>query len=408
MQGDTKRRMQYNIYVVTLITVLLATVFYSGLSQVNWLVVLFFTALQVFLQESMVSVNERSKISLGMTIVLPMIYLCGATPAVLIVAFKGLYDGLKSRKSWYRTLFNSSQFALSTLLASLSLEYLSVLFGGTGVGVVLAFSGATAVYIFCNIGLICHIASVWRGTSWWTEIKAMVGPGFYSHVSSGFIGILFTLFVMSYGFWGLIAFSALVINLSALLKAAAAVSTERSQREKLERQLVIDEMTGAYNFRYLNNWLSNPAKETIALIFMDIDNFAAFNNTYGHAHGDEVLRQLVGIINQSVRDDDRVIRYGGDEFVVLLKGMNAEGAKRVGKQIMDNLVLLRNPKWAEPITVSWGIAVMPQHTEDKRQLLLFADQAMYWAKESGKNTMQMWSPRGCELAVEGERTTDQL
>ena len=97
------------------------------------------------------------------------------------------------------------------------------------------------------------------------------------------------------------------------------------------------------------------------------------------------------IINQSVRDDDQVIRYGGDEFVVLLKGMDAEGAQHVAGRIMDNLALLKGSRWVEPITVSLGIAAMPEHTDDKRQLLLMADQAMYQAKELGKNNTRNWS-----------------
>ena len=391
LQRDTERQVYYNMYAVIIVTVVLAVALHSGFARGNWLVVLFFAALQVFLEENMVSVNERRHISLRIAVILPTIYLCGATQAMLLSAFKGLYDGVKHRKPWRRTMFNSSQFALSTLLASLTREYLGNVLEMTMFGTVVALAGATTVYIFCNTGLVSRIAAVRRRTSWWIEMRAMMGRSFYTQVSSGFLGVLFTLFIMSYGYWGLVVFSALVVNLSLLLKAAAQVGIERIQRKKLEEELLVDDMTGAYNFRHLNNWLCNPSDEVMAVLFMDIDDFAVFNDTYGHAEGDQILRRLVEIINQSVRDDDQVIRYGGDEFVVLLKGMDAEGAQHVAGRIMDNLALLKGSRWVEPITVSLGIAAMPEHTDDKRQLLLMADQAMYQAKELGKNNTRNWS-----------------
>jgi len=212
----------------------------------------------------------------------------------------------------------------------------------------------------------------------------------FSSWSSGFIGIIFTFFVLRYELLGLLAFSALLIILSWLLQATAEVGAERALRKELEEELIIDEMTGAYNFRHLNNWLSEPSDEAVSLLFMDIDNFAAFNDTYGHAEGDRVLRLLVETIEKSIREGDHVIRYGGDEFVVFLKGMDAEKAKLVAERIMDNLAKLKDPKWKEPITVSLGIAAKPQHSSDKRQLLLFADQAMYNAKNSGKNNVRIY------------------
>lgn len=390
LQRDSKR-VHFNMYVVIVLTIVLGVVFYRGFDKFNWLVALFFTALSIFLKESVVNVDERSDMSLGITVILPMIYLCGATPAMLISASKGIYDGLRYKKSWQRTMFNSAQFALSTLLAGITIEYLTSLWGETGIGGVLAMSVATIVYMFFNKGLVARIGAVRRGIPWRTEMAARLGTGFYSHVTSGFIGILFTFFIMSYGYWGMIVFSALVVNLSTLLKAAADVHVERGQRKKLQEELVIDEMTGAYNFRYLNNWLNDPSQTELALLFMDIDDFAIFNNTYGHAEGDKVLRLLVEKIKESIRSEDQVIRYGGDEFVVFLHGMDAEGARQVADRIMDNLATVSNPRWKEPLTVSLGIAAMPQHARDKRQLLLFADQAMYQAKEFGKNNAKMWN-----------------
>ena len=391
VQSQDSRRVHLNMYAITACAVVLGVVFGDGFDQANWLVMLFFAALAVFLHESSVSVTERSDMSLGITIILPMIFLCGATPAMLISAFKGLFDGIKNKKSWQRTMFNSAQFALSTLLAALTARQVGELLGPGNAGLIGALTAGTVVYIICNKSLVARIGSVRWGTTWVTEMSARLGTAFYSHLISGFIGILFTLFIRSYGTLGLLTFSALVVVLSLLLQAAARVSFEREQREQLEEELILDNMTGAYNFRYLNNWLCEPSDEAVSLLFLDVDDFAILNNTYGHGEGNRVLKTLVETTKSCIRSEDSVIRYGGDEFVVLLRDIGAREAWQIAERIRERLATNKHGKRAVPITVSLGIAAKPEHTRDKRQLLLFADQAMYKAKNTGKDNVQMWS-----------------
>lgn len=390
-EHDNDRRMNQNIYVTTAITFLLGIWFYQGVPAGRWSMIVVLAVLQMYLHGVSVRISERTDISLGTSAVLPMMFFTGTTASMVISVLLGIYDGVRNKKLWRRTMFNSAQLALSTLLGCLSLEYLVAAFGESGLGLAVALFAATCIYIFCNISLVCRMVAIWRGVSWFTQMKVMFRLSFFSSLSSGFIGIVFTYFVLGYGFWGLIAFSILLVNLSGLLKAAAEVSAERIRRQEVEEELMIDTMTGAYNFRYLNDWLSNPSDDELGLLFIDIDNFAMFNDTHGHAEGDRVLGLLVEAIHNSIRAGDQVIRYGGDEFVVFLQNMNAKGAQVVAERIMDNLVAIGNAAWEQPLTVSLGIAVAPDHTRDKRELLLFADQAMYKAKGQGKNQIQMWN-----------------
>lgn len=384
-------RMNRNIYVITVIALLLGIVFFRAIPEGSWPMIIVLSTLQMYLHGVSVRISERTDISLGTSAVLPMMFFTGITSSMIISVLVGIYDGVRNKKQWRRTMFNSAQFALSTLAASLCLQYLLEIFADHRLGFALALTVATIVYVICNISLVCRMVAIWRGVSWFAQMKVMLRVGIFSSISSGFIGIVFTYFVLSYGFWGLVAFSVLLVNLSGLLKAAAEVSAERVRRKEVEEELVIDEMTGAFNFRYLNDWLSDPSHDELGLLFIDVDDFSVFNDTYGHAEGDKVLSLLVETINNSIRGGDQVVRYGGDEFVVFLRNMNAEAAKIVAERIMDNLREIRNPVWDEPLTVSLGIAVTPEHTTDKRELLLFADQAMYRAKGQGKNQIQMWN-----------------
>ncbi len=385
-----EQRMNRYREIVAIVAMILGIIFYSGYRSGSWPYIVVLAVLQIYLHSGSVSIDDRSYISLGTSAILPMILLCGTTPSMLISAFKGIYDGLKNRKAWRRTLFNAGQFALSTLAASLCFNKVSRLAGSTGLGLIVASGAATVAYVVCNIGLVRYLVAMIKGVTWWSEFKTSLQVNFLSSWSSGFIGIIFAFFVLRYELFGLLAFSALLIILSWLLQATAEVGAERALRKELEEELIIDEMTGAYNFRHLNNWLSEPTDEEVSLLFMDIDNFAVFNDTYGHAEGDRVLRLLVETIEGSIREGDQIVRYGGDEFVVFLRGMDAEKAKHVAERIMENLAKLKDPKWDDPVTVSLGIAARPQHSRDKRQLLLFADQAMYNAKNSGKNNIQIY------------------
>lgn len=128
-------------------------------------------------------------------------------------------------------------------------------------------------------------------------------------------------------------------------------------------------------------------KESIAVLFLDLDGFKLINDTYGHDVGDEVLRQTAKRILLCVRDSDTVARIGGDEFTVILGNVTTPGStdRVVGKiveSIADSYVL--NGKSCS-LSVSIGIALYPDHGETPEQLLKIADAAMYLAKQGGKN-----------------------
>lgn len=396
MEARRRERLQHiTIYAFAIAAAGLGVVFYSGFAVENWPILLSLSLVFLYLQTVVVRIGERSDYSMSTASIFPLIYLCGITPAMIVSALGGLADGLVYKKDWRRTMFNMAQLAISAFLGALVHQFSTARLGTGGAGPLLSMVAGCLVYIFSNISFVALVVAIWRGMSWWSQLKALWLRSCYSSLSSAFIGLIFTFFVMRYRFWGAVGFGAMLINLSEMLKVAVEVSSERARRKELEEELVVDEMTGAYNFRFLNQWLGAPSEEQVAVLFFDIDNFAVFNNTYGHAEGDKVLKLFVETINQSVRAEDKVIRYGGDEFVVLLEGMSSEGAARVAERVMANLRQVKG-SWQKPITVSVGVAAKPGDTRDRHQLLLFADQAMYAAKEAGKDTIRIWS---CDCAT---------
>jgi len=132
----------------------------------------------------------------------------------------------------------------------------------------------------------------------------------------------------------------------------------------------------------------------MALIFIDLDKFKMVNDTYGHAAGDEMLKQVAKRLKLAVREDDMIARLGGDEFTVLLTKISSpDDALKVANKLIKNI--------ANPFTFegnqfypgcSAGISLYPQHATESDQLLAFADCAMYDAKVSGQNMAKTYIP----------------
>ncbi|MCX8007451.1 MAG: sensor domain-containing diguanylate cyclase, partial [Coriobacteriia bacterium] len=183
------------------------------------------------------------------------------------------------------------------------------------------------------------------------------------------------------------------------IAAELAVAVENAQLYKLTKRLAnTDELTGLYNYRYLQQRLDEEItrarryKKTLSFLMIDVDDFKRVNDTHGHLVGDSVLRELGEIMKATVREVDVVVRYGGEEFSVLLPETDAAGAFIVAEKIRENVAMHRfrdeDGEATIRVTVSVGVANMPVHADDKESLLRAADDAVYYAKESGKDRVR--------------------
>ncbi len=171
-------------------------------------------------------------------------------------------------------------------------------------------------------------------------------------------------------------------------------------RDELQEQATHDQLTGLYNRRFLDIIearelaLCKRESKHLAVIMVDVDHFKKVNDSYGHPAGDEVLKRLASLLLEKVRATDVVCRYGGEEFLLLLPNMPPANA------------LLRANEWRTAFareivqlgdigvqaTVSMGIASSPLHGEVFAELIRCADQALYRAKEEGRNRVVLYRP----------------
>jgi diguanylate cyclase (GGDEF)-like protein len=170
------------------------------------------------------------------------------------------------------------------------------------------------------------------------------------------------------------------------------VSSLQRATETLEQLAVTDGLTKIHNHRYFQDQLERQIKRAersgapLALVLLDIDDFKALNDRYGHVAGDCVLERLAGLLVDQTRDHDLVARYGGEEFVILAPDTERQGALALAEKLRLAIGTrpIRVPAAAEPIPVTASIGVAVYHGDGKA-LFQEADRALYAAKASGKD-----------------------
>lgn len=174
-----------------------------------------------------------------------------------------------------------------------------------------------------------------------------------------------------------------------------------SEKKLLQRAIYLDELTGVYNRRLFNKLVINNLKKYYksgcSLLMIDIDYFKQYNDTYGHPQGDQCLKLVAKTLKKSVRKNDFVFRLGGEEFAILLpKTKKVEAitlAKRISSKI-EQLKIRHASSFVHPfITISIGGSTIQKDkfTQDDLQTIINqADQALYRAKKSGRNTVSFY------------------
>lgn len=176
------------------------------------------------------------------------------------------------------------------------------------------------------------------------------------------------------------------------------ITDSKKAEEKIRQLAYYDNLTELPNRNMLSNYFnelvnnSKIEKQEIGVMFLDLDRFKIINDTMGHAFGDIVLQQFSKRLLKCVGKDDMVSRYGGDEFIILLKNTNQSEATRVAQRIINEfsypLIVNMHKIFSTP---SIGVSLYPKSGEDLETLIKCADIAMFFAKEKGKNSYQFYT-----------------
>jgi diguanylate cyclase (GGDEF)-like protein len=167
---------------------------------------------------------------------------------------------------------------------------------------------------------------------------------------------------------------------------------------EIEKMAITDGLTGLFNHRNFQEKLTAEFRRLerfsapLSLLLIDIDFFKKINDTYGHPAGDEVLREVAGVIRETIRNVDIPARYGGEEFAALLPGTNHEGALKMAERLRETIAERRFRIEGKElrVSVSIGAATSPHDAGAKEELVEKADKALYNAKRNGRNRCVLW------------------
>jgi len=169
------------------------------------------------------------------------------------------------------------------------------------------------------------------------------------------------------------------------------VAERKRAEEDLKLQAATDSLTNLYNHRSLHEALDKEVERSrrhdhsLAVLMMDIDGFKLFNDTYGHQEGDRVLRQMARMLKREIRFNDIAGRYGGDEFMLILPETSRDEAVACANRILEAAAQEQvQPREGEnlPMSLSIGLAIFPDHSRHKEELIAYADASLREAKEA--------------------------
>lgn len=190
-----------------------------------------------------------------------------------------------------------------------------------------------------------------------------------------------------------------VKTIETIADQASIAITNAKMYYEVSKKSITDPLTKTYNRRYFNDVLnenilkSDENNVPVSLIMFDIDKFKLINDTYGHLVGDEVLKEIATRIKNTVRSDDVVSRFGGEEFAVILPRLTAEQAYMIAERIRSEVSSkpIKTSKGDLYITISGGVADYPEKAESAEKLISHADRALYaGCKSKGRNKIAIY------------------
>lgn len=201
-----------------------------------------------------------------------------------------------------------------------------------------------------------------------------------------------------------------VANLLRMRRLSVELKKEHDRVLKLS---VTDDVSGFNNTRYLHRYLDrfigtpNARQDKLSLVFFDLDNFKRVVDKHGHLLGSKVLKEVAQAAHHVLDEDDRIVRYGGDEFVVVLprqdKSRSTEKVLKL-KHALTETPFLQKENINARITASFGVATFPDDAENTRELLARADRGLFRSKAAGKNRISVaGAPRSHSRSIEDEQ-----
>src|SRR4051794_4571813 len=318
-------------------------------------------------------------VALGFVFGVAAVVLFGWSAGCLIAAISQAIAGTWERHPPIRVAFNAAVYGIAAALAGVVISP----FGHTDPLLLVAVIAISSVVQWAvNLFLITAVVRADRGGNYWSIMRQNIGWTWVPFALMSATGLILVVL------WE--REPALSLALAGPLLAISLY--QRSQHRALNamRLALTDPLTGLGNHRHFHERLQrelSSAQEQglpLTLCFIDVDDFKTINDRFGHPVGDQVLSQLAARLRQG----GEAFRLGGDEFAVLLPKHDEDAALAAARSIVNRIGALQVGE-IDGITVSAGVATFPEHGGERDELIRLADNALYWAKEHGKNRVRV-------------------
>jgi diguanylate cyclase (GGDEF)-like protein/putative nucleotidyltransferase with HDIG domain len=327
-------------------------------------------------------------VNLGFVFGVSGVVLFGWAPGVVIAATSQALAGLWEDHRPLRVAFNASVFGIAAALAGLAIERIA---GDSPAVLALEIAICSLIQYAVNMGLVGAVVRLDAGGSYLAVIRSNIT---WTAIPFTLMGATALILVVLWQRTPLLA--------TALLGPLVAISLyQRSQHRALTamRLALTDPPTGLGNHRQFHERLQrelSSAQENagaLTLCFIDIDDFKRINDRFGHPAGDDVLSQVAARLRQG----GEAFRLGGDEFAILLPRFDEPTALAAARSIVSRITSIDLGEMGR-LTISAGVAAYPEHGAERDELIRLADNALYWAKEHGKNRVRVARPDVVELS----------
>lgn len=188
------------------------------------------------------------------------------------------------------------------------------------------------------------------------------------------------------------------------IKVLAKLAALQVENYNLKIISSVDKLTGVYTRKYFENIIevqlkkAHREKSPLSVVMVDIDKFKSINDNYGHQKGDEILSSVGDALLSNIRPTDICCRYGGEEFVIILPDTGINEAESLAERLRSTVEKARLMGPGNSLTISLGVSYYPKHGSMRDELIGKADQALYHAKESGRNRCSVWNTRMRKLS----------
>jgi len=244
---------------------------------------------------------------------------------------------------------------------------------GSIIGQVQAFILIFLIFRFGGLGMVIGLASNFKDL-------VIVVSKYYS--TGSFSYLISTTFLILSSIW--------------LLIMGLLTIRQDKHKKELQRLAVTDELTNVYNLRFFYSYLDNAihSNSSVGLILIDVDNFRMYNDLYGHDYGDMVLKNTAELLKNIVSEGEKVFKFGGDEFAVLLLNKDLYYIESEAKRIHDQYEKQKKEYFADGvlnrITFSIGLSEYPNISQSKEDLVTHANMALYQAKNMGDDKINFY------------------